>query len=88
MSRRTQVGRVLSHKMQKTAIVIVERRTPELRTGKVVLQQKKYKVHDESDETQAGDEVLIEESRPLSREKRWRILKVLKKAYAEAGGQA
>ena len=81
MSRRTEVAHVFSHKMKKTAIVVVSRRTPDPRTGKVVTKEKKYKVHDEKDETQAGDEVLIEECRLLSREKRWRVKNVIKKAH-------
>ncbi|MBI2981500.1 MAG: 30S ribosomal protein S17 [Deltaproteobacteria bacterium] len=88
MSRRTKVAHVLSHRMKKTAIAVVKRRTSDPRTGKVVSTQKKFKVHDERDETGEGDEILIEECRPLSREKRWRIKKVIKKAYADLGGKA
>jgi small subunit ribosomal protein S17 len=82
--RPTAVGTVLSHKMKKTAIVLVERRAREKRTGKVSVYEKKYKVHDERDETGAGDKVLIAQSRPLSKEKRWRLMKVLEKSKGAA----
>jgi small subunit ribosomal protein S17 len=78
--QKSRVGRVLSGKMQKTVVVVVESRRPHPLYKKVIKQTKKYKVHDESGACQRGDVVRIEETRPLSKEKRWRVVEILRKA--------
>lgn len=79
IKRKTRSGRVLSRKMDKTAIVVVERLTHHPLYNKVVRQTKKYKVHDEKNESKPGDVVRIVECRPLSKEKRWRLAEILVK---------
>lgn len=86
MKKRGLIGTVLSHKMQKTVVVRVQRRTLNLQFRKTVNQEKRYKAHDEKDECQVGDQVLIVETRPLSREKRWRVEKVLRKGFEDEAG--
>jgi small subunit ribosomal protein S17 len=78
--RRQLVGRVSSDKMDKTVVVVVERTVRHRRYGKVLRRVKKYKAHDEQNECRVGDQVCIVESRPLSREKRWRVVEVLQRA--------
>src|SRR5689334_20986333 len=78
-SRRTMIGVVTSDKMQKTRIVIVTHRVKHEAYKKFVTKRVKYKAHDEKNETRSGDKVLMVESRPLSREKRWRIEKLLER---------
>ena len=78
-SRRTMIGVVTSDKMQKTRIVLVTHRVKHEAYKKFVTKRVKYKAHDEKNETRAGDRVLMVESRPLSREKRWRIEKLLER---------
>ena len=73
------VGRVLSGKMEKTVVVIVETRKPHPLYKKVIKKTKKYKVHDEAKACNKGDVVRIEETRPLSKEKRWRVVEILRK---------
>jgi len=75
--RKTREGVVVSDKMQKTRVVRVERVYRHPRYQRVVRSAKRLKAHDEGNASRTGDRVLIEETRPLSREKRWRILKVL-----------
>ncbi len=77
---RTLTGRVVSDKMDKTRTVVVERRVTHPLYGKIMMRSKKYHVHDEANETHAGDLVLIEECRPLSKTKAWRLAKLLEKA--------
>jgi small subunit ribosomal protein S17 len=64
--------------MQKTVVVAVENRVSHEKYGKIVVKTKKYKVHDEEQKCQAGDRVRIQETRPLSRTKRWTVIEVLK----------
>jgi small subunit ribosomal protein S17 len=75
MPKRTQVGVVVSDKMQKTVVVKIEKMKeyPKYRARFRI--SKKYKAHDEKGEYRVGDKVVIEESRPLSKEKRWRVVK-------------
>ncbi len=73
MSRRTLTGKVVSDKMEKTVTVLVERRFAHPLYGKGVKRTKKYRAHDENNEYQVGDDVQIEETRPLSKTKRWRV---------------
>lgn len=77
---RSMTGRVVSDKMDKTVTVLVERKVKHPLYGKVVRQSKKFHAHDESNECQAGDLVVIEESRPLSKTKTWRVSKIVEKA--------
>jgi small subunit ribosomal protein S17 len=79
-SKKSLVGTVISHKMQKTAIVSVQRTVQHPLYQKYLRVQKKYKVHDAKEEAQAGDRVRITECRPVSREKRWRITEIVKRA--------
>ena len=76
----TLTGRVVSDKMNKTVTVLVERRVKHPLYGKVVTRSKKYHAHDEANEFKEGDLVLIEECRPLSRTKAWRVAKLVEKA--------
>lgn len=75
--RRTLVGTVLKKKMEKTAVVAVERRVEHPLYRKQIRRTTKLKVHDPKNETQEGDTVLIALSRPISRHKHWRLLKIL-----------
>lgn len=77
---KTRVGVVTSNKMQKTVVVSVERRTKHARYGKYIVTRQRYKAHDESQKLQVGDRVRISETRPLSKEKRWRVVETLEKA--------
>ncbi len=78
--RKTLVGIVVSDKMQKTVVVAVERLVTHPLYGRRVRRTKRYKAHDESGLAHVGDRVEMMETRPLSREKRWRITSILKKA--------
>jgi small subunit ribosomal protein S17 len=75
--RKERVGEVVSNKMQKTIVVRVERRFPHPKFRKVVTAFKKFYAHDEKSEAKVGDLVRIQETRPLSRTKRWRLLQIL-----------
>ena len=76
---KTMTGKVVSNKMSKTVVVKVERRFAHPVFKKVVKTTKKYKVHDEKNECSEGDTILIQETRPLSKEKRWRLLNIITK---------
>ncbi|WP_303784359.1 30S ribosomal protein S17 [Azovibrio restrictus] len=78
--KRTLIGRVVSDKMDKTVTVLVERRVKHPIYGKIITKSKKYHAHDESNEMGTGDLVEIEESRPVSRTKTWRVTRLLEKA--------
>ncbi len=71
-------GRVISDKMNKTRVVQIERLSRDSMYGKTMKKFSKFKVHDEENKTKTGDKVIIAETRPLSKEKRWRIVEVLK----------
>src|SRR5262249_60770020 len=73
----TREGVVVSDKMTKTRVVLIERVYRHPRYQRVVTRSKKLKAHDEANQSKVGDRVLIEETRPLSRDKRWRIRQVL-----------
>ena len=81
--RKKLVGRVVSDKMDKTVVVSVERLVHHPRYGKVLRRAKKYKAHDETNTCRLGDVITIVESRPLSREKRWRVDQIVKRAEVE-----
>ena len=78
--RKTKVGRVVSDKMDKTIVVSVERLTRHRLYKRVIRLTTKFKAHDEANEAHIGDTVLIEESRPLSATKRWRLVEVVQRA--------
>lgn len=78
--RKTRTGLVVSDKMQKTRVVLVERVYRHPRYQRVIKRSKKLKAHDETNASRVGDRVLIEETRPLSRHKRWRIREILARA--------
>ena len=78
--RRTLTGHVVSDKMDKTVTVLIERRVTHPLYGKIVTRSKKYHAHDEKNECHPGDLVTIEECRPLSKTKSWRVAKLLDKA--------
>jgi small subunit ribosomal protein S17 len=77
--RRELIGVITSDKMQKTRVVLVERRLSHTKYGKYMTSRTKYKAHDEKNEYKTGDRVLIVESRPLSRDKRWRVEKLIER---------
>jgi len=78
--RKTRVGKVVSNTNDKTITVLFETRLRHPLYGKFVKSSKKYTAHDEKNECQVGDLVKIEESRPLSKSKRWNLLEVVEKA--------
>ncbi len=78
--RKQRVGEVVSNKMTKTIVVRVERRFPHPQFKKIVTSYKKFYAHDEKSEAKTGDTVCIEESRPLSKLKRWTLVKVVERA--------
>lgn len=78
--RKTRVGTVVSDKMQKTVVVAITRRYQHKSYKKYVRDQKRYKVHDEENTCRVGDRVLIEETRPLSKQKRWRLKEIIERA--------
>ena len=78
--RKTRVGTVVSNKMDKTVVVQIEDRVKHALYGKVMRKNKKVKVHDEHNECGVGDLVLIMETRPLSKDKRWRVIEIIEKA--------
>ena len=85
--RKTKVGRVMSDKMDKTIVVSVERLTRHRLYKRVMKASTKFAAHDEANEAKIGDTVLIEESRPLSATKRWRLVSVLSRAGEERAAE-
>ena len=79
-SRKTRVGVVTSDRMQKTVVVRVERRFKHGRYGKYVVRHVNYKAHDETNRCRVGDRVRIEETRPISKDKRWRVIEMIDRA--------
>src|SRR5262245_24052106 len=82
--RKTKVGRVVSDKMDKTIVVSVERLARHRLYKRVIRLSTKFKAHDETNDAHIGDTVLIEESRPLSATKRWRLVSVVQRAGEHA----
>src|SRR5436190_19804895 len=82
--RKERTGEVISNKMTKTIIVRVERRFPHRRYKKVVTGYKKFYAHDEKSEAKVGDRVRIEETRPLSKTKRWRLVQIVESSTGVA----
>lgn len=79
-ARRQLIGTVTSDKMQKTVVVVVSHRVKSEQYRKYLTKKIKYKAHDEKNEFHVGDRVLITESRPLSKDKRWRVEKLIERA--------
>ncbi len=80
--RKSKVGRVLSNKMDKTVVVLVESTKHHSLYGKTIKKTVKYKAHDAKNECAEGDVVRLVETRPLSKEKRWRVAEILTKKEA------
>lgn len=78
--RKVRVGKVVSDKMQKTIVVAIEELVQHKLYKKAVKRTVKFKAHDENNEAHLGDRVSIMETRPLSKEKRWRLVKIVEKA--------
>ena len=78
-NRKSRVGVVVSNKMTKTGVVKVERRVANRKYGKIITRAERYKAHDEAQACQIGDRVRIVETRPLSKDKRWRVAETLEK---------
>jgi small subunit ribosomal protein S17 len=79
-NKKQRVGVVASNKMDKSITVLVERRIKHPIYGKYVKKSKKFMAHDEANEANIGDTVKIEESRPLSKRKKWKLIEVIEKA--------
>lgn len=79
-ARKTRQGLVVSDKMDKTVVVAIERRVPHPVYGKMVTRTKRLKAHDEQNSAKVGDTVRIVETRPLSKDKRWRLLEIVERA--------
>jgi small subunit ribosomal protein S17 len=80
--RATKVGRVVSNSMQKTIVVQVERRVQHAEYTRTIKRTSRFHAHDEKNEAKVGDRVRIEETRPLSKLKRWRLREILSRAEA------
>ena len=78
--RKVRIGRVISDKMDKTIVVAVENRVKHPVIGKIVKRTYKLKAHDETNSCAVGDRVRVMETRPLSKDKRWRLVSILEKA--------
>ncbi len=78
--RKTRVGLVVSDKMQKTVVVAIERRVAHPVYGKMMTRTTKLKAHDEENSAKQGDTVRIMETRPLSKDKRWRVVEIVERA--------
>ncbi len=79
-AKRSQVGRVVSDRMDKTVTVLLERQVKHALYGKYIRRSTKVKAHDEANDCAAGDKVRIEECRPISKSKAWRVVEVLERA--------
>ena len=79
-ARKTRTGLVVSDKMDKTVVVAIERRVPHPIYGKMITRTKRLKAHDEENSAKVGDTVRIVETRPLSKDKRWRLVEIVDRA--------
>ncbi len=79
-ARKSRTGIVVSDKMEKTVVVAIERRVPHPIYGKMITRTKRLKVHDEENSAKTGDTVRIVETRPLSKDKRWRLVEIVDRA--------
>ena len=77
--RKVRVGKVVSDKMNKTVVVAVERKVPHALYNKPMVSTKRFKAHDENNECQIGDTVKLVETRPLSKDKCWRVVEILER---------
>jgi len=77
--RKVQIGKVVSDKMDKTVVVAIETLVRHPLYGKTVKRTKKFKAHDEENSCRVGDKVRVMETRPLSKEKRWRVVEILER---------
>lgn len=77
--RKEQIGKVVSDKMDKTVVVAIETLVRHPLYGKIVKRTKKFKAHDEENSCRMGDKVRVMETRPLSKEKRWRVIEILER---------
>ncbi len=81
---RSLMGRVVSNKMDKSIVVLMERQVQHPVYGKFIKRSKKYHVHDENNECREGDTVLFKECRPLSKTKHWTLIKIVERAPGQA----
>jgi small subunit ribosomal protein S17 len=79
-NRKSKIGKVVSDKMDKTIVVAVETKVKHPLYGKIINRTTKFKAHDENNEAKVNDRVLIMETRPLSKDKRWRLVEIVEKA--------
>jgi small subunit ribosomal protein S17 len=77
MAVKERIGLVVSDKMDKTVVVAIESRTAHPKYGKIIVRTKRYKAHDEENKCKVGDQVRIQETRPLSKTKRWAVIDIL-----------
>ncbi|HBG14163.1 MAG TPA: 30S ribosomal protein S17 [Synergistaceae bacterium] len=87
ISRKTRVGTVVSDRMAKTVVIKVDRMAKHSLYGKPVLRSKKFMAHDEEETCRIGDKIRIEETRPLSRRKRWKVVEIIERAPVLGGSQ-
>lgn len=87
ISRKTRVGTVVSDRMEKTVVIKVDRMAKHSLYGKPVLRSKKFMAHDEEETCRIGDKIRIEETRPLSRHKRWKVVEIIERAPVLGGSQ-
>lgn len=80
--RKTRIGYVVSNKMDKTVVVALEKKVMHPVFKKYIKKRKRLKAHDEANSCDVGDQVIIEETRPLSKQKRWRVTQTLRKAVS------
>jgi small subunit ribosomal protein S17 len=78
MVKKERVGIVVSNKPEKTIVVVIQRRYQHPKYGKILIKSKRYMAHDEKNEAKSGDLVLLEETAPISRWKRWNLKKIIK----------
>ena len=78
--RKTRIGVVVSDKMDKTCVIQIKTRVRHPLYGKIMIQTSKLKVHDENNECGIGDTIKVMETRPLSKDKRWRLVEIIEKA--------
>ncbi len=78
--RKTRTGKVVSNKMDKTIVVAIEDNVKHPLYGKIIKTTKKFKAHDEKNECNVGDKVKIMETRPISKDKNWRLVEIIEKA--------
>lgn len=79
-ARKVRTGLVVSDKMQKTVVVAIERRVPHPVYGKMVTRTTRLKAHDEANSAKTGDTVRVMETRPMSKDKRWRVVEIVERA--------